>query len=158
MRIAMLVLTVALASCASRPVTPVADKSALPNADPAMLPAELASVHPGLYRAWQGDDPTAMRPYYADHAVIVTPTDRFTGWNDMQTRWLTPTLKSMSGFMAMPSSFTREGADIIERGRYSFSTTQKGTLQDVHGNYAQRWQLSPSGLWRVVSVNIVADD
>ena len=158
MRIAVLVLATALASCASRSDTPATNKSALPSADAATMPAELASVHAGLYRAWQGNDPLAMRPYYADHAVIVTPDDRFVGWNDMQTRWLTPTLKSMSSFMAMPASFTREGQDIVERGRYSFRTTQDNVVQDRHGSYAQRWQLSPSGLWRVVSVNIVADE
>jgi hypothetical protein len=159
MRIAVLVLTAALAvSCASRSDTPAAHKSALPNAAAANLPTELATLHPGLYRAWQGNDPTAMRPYYADHAVIITPSGRFTGWSDMHTRWLTPTLKSMSSFMAMPNTFTRDGNDIIERGRYSFRTTQNGVEQEVRGAYAQRWQLSPSGLWRIVSVNIVADE
>jgi ketosteroid isomerase-like protein len=157
MRIAVLVLAAALASCASSSDPSVANKSS-PSAEAANLPAELSSVHPGLYRAWQGSDPAAMRPYYADNAVIVTPTDRYTGWADMQTRWLTPTLKSMSGFMAMPNAFTREGDDIIERGRYSFRTTQNGVAQDVHGSYAQRWQLSPTGLWRVSSVTIVADE
>jgi ketosteroid isomerase-like protein len=87
----------------------------------------------------------------------VTSTDRYSGWNDMHARWLTPTLKGMSNFMAMPTNFTREGDDIIETGRYSFTMTQDGTSQNVTGRYAQRWQRQPNGNWRVATANIVSE-
>jgi ketosteroid isomerase-like protein len=157
---ALLLSAAAVLACTSRSDTISADKGALPSADArtsSALPAELGTAHPALYRAWQGNDPNAMRPYYVDHALIVTSTDRYSGWQDIHSRWLTPTLKGMSNFMAMPSSFRREGNDIVEQGRYSFRMTQDGKVQDSSGAYAQRWQRQSNGTWRVVSANILND-
>ena len=158
---ALLLAAAAVAGCTARSDTMPADSRTLPSAEATtadILPSELAVAHPALYRAWQGNDPMAMRPWYTDNALIVTSSDRYTGWNDMHTRWLTPTLKGMSNFMAMPASFTREGDDIVETGRYSFTMTQDGKVQEVRGRYAQRWQRQSNGNWRVVSANIVSDE
>jgi ketosteroid isomerase-like protein len=157
---ALLLSAAALASCSARSDSFTTNTQALPSGEArttATLPAELSVAHPALYRAWQGNDPLAMRPWYAENARIITSTAEYNGWEDMHTRWLTPTLKGMSDFLAMPSSFTREGNDIIEMGRYSFRMTQDGTVQQVRGAYAQRWQRQPNGNWRVVSANIVSE-
>ena len=155
---ALLLSAAALSSCAT-PSNSITTKAAA-SADArtaATLPGELSVAHPALYRAWQGKDPLAMRPWYVDNALIVTTTDIYRGWNDMLTRWLEPTLKGMSNFMAMPTSFTREGDDIIEVGRYSFTVTQDNVAQEVRGGYAQRWQRQPNGNWRVATANIVRE-
>lgn len=155
----LLTLGSALAACATNPQL-VGQKAAFPSADvraEASLPNEIATAHSGLMRAWQGKDPLAMRPYYMDNAVIVTSSDRYQGWQDMHARWLTPTLPGISNFMAWPTSFTRDGEDILETGRITFRMTQDARVQDVSGTYAHRWQRSPNGLWRVVSANIASD-
>lgn len=146
-----------LAACAAVPEPNSVKATPFANAAPqdaGMMPAELNVAHSGLYRAWQGDDALAMRPYYADDAVIVTPSDRYTGWQDIQTRWLVPTLKDITDFMAMPTSFTRNGDEIVEVGRYMFTMTRDGKSQDQRGTYSQRWKLQPSGMWRLTAVNI----
>jgi ketosteroid isomerase-like protein len=121
-----------------------------------VLPAELSTAHAGLLRAWQGKDPLAMRPYYADDAVVVTRTDRFEGWYELQTRWLTPTLQQLSGFMAMPTSFKRVGAVIHEQGRYSYRMVENGREQEFEGVYAQQWQQQQNGHWRVTAATVTA--
>ena len=154
-RSASLTTVLFLAGCATSQL-PLNQKSAPPGSETYGLPAELAVVHPALYRGWQGDDAAALRPYYADNAVIKTSTDSFEGWETIHSRWLTPTLNKISGFMATPTSFTREGDTIVERGWYHIALTEAGETQAARGTYEQRWQRSENGLWRVVSAHIGA--
>jgi ketosteroid isomerase-like protein len=117
-------------------------------------PPELAAAHPALIAAWRGTDPAAFRPYFADKAIVVTAEDQFTGWEDIQARWITPALPMMSSFALTGVAFAREGADIVETGRYSFQMTMEGESESVNGIYAQRWQRQPDGSWRVVTINV----
>jgi ketosteroid isomerase-like protein len=162
MRTAFLLLTAVITtSCAHRTDFPTSNTMAMPDDDAHVMvavPSELVATHPALLRAWQGEDPNALRPFYADNAIIVTPTERYAGWNDMNARWITPTLQVASNFMAMPSSFVREGNDIIENGRYHFSITKDGQVHAMKGRYAHRWQRQPDGTWRVVSANLVEEE
>lgn len=117
-----------------------------------VVPTELAAVHAAAIAAWHGTDAAALRPYYADNAVVVTGTERYTGWEDMHTRWLTPSIGNMRNLEIVPLSFTRDGADIIETGRYEFEMTVEGEAQEMAGTYSQRWQRGTDGTWRIVSV------
>ena len=117
-------------------------------------PAELTTAAPALLRAWQGDDISAFSPYYAENVVVVTPTDRYTGWADVRGRWITPGLPVISDFNLSNVNFSREGNDIIETGRYTYIATQDGRSERMRGSYAQRWQRQTDGSWRVVSVNV----
>lgn len=122
--------------------------------DYANAPSELATAAPALLRAWQGTDAAAFRPYYSDNVIVVTATDRYSGWNDVHSRWITPGLGALSNFRTSGVTFTREGSDIIETGRYSYRVTQEGRTQNMTGAFAQRWQRQTDGSWRVVSVNV----
>lgn len=153
-----LVFCSVILACTTNPEMKRAGSMTPAPGDAALLPSELSVAHPALYRAWQGTDPMAMRAYYTDNALIVTSTDRYSGWNDISTRWLTPRLKNMSAFMAMPQSFTREGDEIVETGRFTFTTTVDGKAQNVKGAYAQRWQRQANGMWRIVSANVVTEE
>ena len=156
---ALLVLSLLLAACATSN-EPNSKSSTLASAAPrdnGVLPTELNIAHPALYRAWQGKEPMAMRPYYADDAVVITPSGEFRGWNDLHTRWLTPTLPRMSNFMAMPANFIRNGEEIVESRRYTFTITDAGKAMEQRGHYSQRWSRQPNGMWRIVSANITAD-
>ena len=160
---ALLMLAASAASCAA-PISPVFpllnEKGAFPA--PAefrtTLPAELASVHPALFRAWQGDDAASLRPYFAPNAVITTSTGYYRGWEEIAARWLAPTLRMTSGFIAEPTSFTYEDGDIVERGRYATSLEENGRTVPARGAYAQRWQRDQDGRWRIVSANIFAPE
>ena len=146
-----------LAACAANPEPNSIKAATVTRAAPSdvgVMPAELNIAHSGLYRAWQGDDAMAMRPYYTDDAVVVATSGRYTGWQDIHTRWLVPTLKDISDFMAMPSSFTRNGDEIVEVGRYMFTITRDGKTEQQRGTYSQRWRLQPNHMWRLTSVNI----
>lgn len=118
------------------------------------VPTELNTQQPGLLRAWQGTSPDAIGNYYAPHAVVVLPSGRLTGWDQIRTQWITPALPTMSGFTATPTGFTREGNDIIETGRYSYVATVDGRRENRSGVFAHRWQRQPDGSWRVVSATI----
>ena len=121
--------------------------------DTARIPSELATAVPALQRAWQGDDVSVFQPLYAENVIVVTPTDRYTGWTDVRTRWLAG-LPAVTDFRSWDLTFTREGNDIIETGRYSFTLTQDGRPQAMRGSFAQRWQRGADGNWRVVSINV----
>jgi ketosteroid isomerase-like protein len=61
----------------------------------------------------------------------------------------------MTNYVVTPSSFTREGTDIIvESGNYTYRVTKEGEIKDVSGAYTYRWRQQPDGTWRLVSVNL----
>lgn len=122
--------------------------------DYANAPSELATAAPALLRAWQGTDAAAFRPYYTDNVVVVAPSGRYSGWNEVHTSWITPAMGAISNFRTSGVTFTREGNDIIETGRYSYRVTQEGNVQNMTGSFAQRWQRQADGTWRVVAVNV----
>jgi ketosteroid isomerase-like protein len=150
-----ILFALALSACASN--VQVADTTAVAPSPTVAVPTELATQNPGLLRAWQGTDPAALHAYYADNAVVVTPDGRFTGWNEIQTGWIAPFLPNMSNFVGTPTSFTRDGNDIIEYGRYSFRANMNGTMQNMRGGYSHRWQKQADGTWKIVGANITQD-
>lgn len=118
------------------------------------VPTELVTLHPGLIAAWQGTDAEGLRVYFTDDAVVVTPTGQFTGWEQIHTGWITPSLP-MSNYIVTPSSFTREGTDIIvESGSFTYRVTKEGDVKDKSGTYSYRWRQQPDGSWRLIAVNI----
>ena len=148
-KVAMLVAAAALVGCTARTNMSGTDMSAS-----AGVPTELSTAYPGLARGWVALNAEAIRPYYAENAVIVLPQTQFNGWNDMHTRWLAPNLSNMRNFSTSGVTFTREGNDIIETGRYSYSVLQGGSSEKRQGAFANRWQRQPDGSWRVVSATI----
>jgi hypothetical protein len=139
---------VILGACTAQTNMPGADVRAL------SLPTEISSPQAGLLRAWQGEDITVFQPYFADHAVIVTPDGRFTGWTEIRTRWIEPALPAMSNYVSTPTAITHEGNDIIETGTYSYTNTAGTAVRTVRGTYAHRWSQMPDGSWRIVSATI----
>ena len=125
-----------------------------PDPAPETIPSELSTVVPGLQRAWQGDDLSAYRPFYADNVVVEASGERYSGWNDVSTRWIQPALPAISEFRSTDLVFDRDGNDIIERGRYTFRLTTQGESQEVSGVFSQRWQRQADGTWKVVSVRV----
>jgi ketosteroid isomerase-like protein len=133
------------------------DVKAMPDAGreaTSLLPAELGTAHAGLLRAWQGKDPLALRPYYAEDAIVVTRSDRFQGWAALHAHWLTPLLPQLSGYMAMPNSFKRMGDVIHEQGRYSYFVVEAGREREVQGVYAHEWKQQDNGHWRIVAARV----
>lgn len=118
------------------------------------VPTELVTVHPGLITAWQGTDPEALRVYFTDDAIVLTPTGQFTGWEQIRTSYIRPALP-MTNYVVTPSTFTREGTDIIvESGNFTYRVTKEGDIKDMSGTYSYRWRLQPDGSWRLVSINL----
>ena len=147
----------ALAACARTDLGPV--PVAAPGPAPAVtaevtVPTEIATLHPGLLRAWQGTDVAVFQPYFADNAVVVTPDARYTGWTEIRTRWIEPSLPVMSAFVATPTAFTREGDVIVETGTYSFNMKQDAGVQAMRGTYSHRWSRMPVGSWKIISATI----
>lgn len=165
-----IVCALAMAACARTDLGPVpvsapgpapepaAEPTVAPAAAPAAaqvtLPTEIATVHPTLIRAWQGTDVAVFQPLFADSAVVVTPDARYTGWTEIRTGWIEPSLPGMSAFVATPTAFTREGDVIVETGTYSFNMKQDTGVQAMKGTYTQRWSRMPDGSWRITSVTI----
>ena len=125
-----------------------------PDPAPESVPAELRTAVPAVQRGWENGDVNALRPFYADNVVVEAAGERYSGWNDVRTRWLEPAFPVMSGFRSTDLVFDREGADIIERGRYSFTLTADGRMERASGAFAQRWQRQPDGSWKVVSLRV----
>lgn len=148
----------ALAACARTDLGPVGGPAPGPAPDAAvvevMVPTEIATVHPALLRAWQGTDVMVFQPYFAENAVVITPDKRYTGWNEIRTGWIEPSLPTMSAFVATPTAFTREGNDIIETGTYSFNMKQDTGVHEMKGTYTHRWSQQPDGSWRLISATI----
>jgi len=117
------------------------------------VPTELVTLHPGLITAWQGTDPGALRVYFSDEAVVVTPAGTFTGWEQIHTSWITPALP-LTSYVLTPSSFTREGDIIVESGNYLYRVTKEGDIEDMSGTYTYRWRQQPDGTWRLVAVDV----
>ena len=118
------------------------------------VPSELATLHPGFITAWQGTDPAALKVYFADDAMVMTPAGHFTGWTDIHTKWITPSLPNMSKYVLTPTTFTKDGNVIVERGQFAYVLTKDGQPQNITGMYMHRWQLQADGTWRLVSVQI----
>ena len=135
---------------------PSAIVKATPDAAAAVVtvPGELVTIHPQLVTAWQGTDPAALQVYFADNAMVMTPAGHFTGWADINTKWIAPILPDMSNFAMTPTAFTKEGNVIVETGKVAYVLTKGGQAQNVSGVYTQRWQLQPDNSWRLVSVEI----
>ena len=156
-RALMLGLAVAVAGCSRNPSPQEtqAQPAGLTSETAVVVPNELATVRPGYVAAWSGTDPMAFRTYISENAVVITPSDRFTGWNDIRTRWLAPTLTGMTNYMVTPTSFTREGNDIIESGHYTYRVTHAGGHTENRTTaYSYRWQRQPDGTWRIVGVSV----
>ena len=157
---ALLMLAGALAGCAVAPYPSFTEKSALP-APPVpevLMPAELVDVHGALLLAWHQGEAAALRPYYAENAVITTSTGYYRGWPEIESKWLTPTLAKIRDLTVEPTRFTEEDGDVVERGRLRFTVTQDGKTRVERRAYAQRWQRCEGGAWRIVSANITAPE
>jgi ketosteroid isomerase-like protein len=118
------------------------------------VPSELTTLHPGFVTAWQGTDPAALKVYFADDAMVMTPAGHFMGWTDIQTKWITPALPNMSKYVLTPTAFTKEGNVIVETGNLAYVLTKDGQPQNITGMYTHRWQLQSDGTWRLVSIQI----
>lgn len=153
----MLALAVVVGGCASSP-SPQEEIGVQPAGivtTEVAVPVELFTVRPAYIQAWSSTDPLAFNTYFSENAVVITPTERFTGLNDIRTRWIGPMLTGTSNFTIMPSSFTREGNDIIEGGRYSYRVTHEGGHTEVKNlGYSYRWQKQADGTWRIVGVSV----
>ena len=125
-----------------------------PDPEVHQTPPELTAAVPAMLRAWQGDDVNAFRALYADNVVVEAQGERYSGWNDVRTRWIEPALPAMSDFRSTDLVFERQGNDIIERGRYSFRITSDGGSETFAGAFAQRWQRQSDGTWKVVSLRV----
>ncbi|HEY0304198.1 MAG TPA: nuclear transport factor 2 family protein [Longimicrobiales bacterium] len=155
---ALLMLASAFAGCAVAPYPSFTEKGALP-APPVpevLMPADLVDDHGALLLAWHSGDPAALRSYYAENAVITTPTGYYRGWAEIESKWLTPTLKKISNLVVEPTRFTEEDGDIVERGWLRFTVMDNGKMRQERRAYAQRWQRCGGERWRVVSANITA--
>lgn len=153
---ALLMLASALAGCAAVPYQSFAEKSALP-APPvpeALMPADLVDDHGALLLAWHRGDAAALRPFYAENAVITTSTGYYRGWAEIESKWLRPTLAKISDLVVEPTRFTEEEGDLVERGWLRVTVTANGKAKQERRAYAQRWQRCGAGSWRVVSANI----
>jgi ketosteroid isomerase-like protein len=118
------------------------------------VPSELVTLHPGFVTAWQGTDPAALRVYFADDAMVMTPAGHFMGWTDINTKWIAPALPNMSKYVLTPTAFTKDGNVIVERGNLAYVLTKDGQPQNITGTYTHRWQLQSDGTWRLVSIQI----
>lgn len=118
-----------------------------------VVPSEISAQVAGLERGWLSGQPDAVRPYYSSRAVVVTSTDRYTGWEDIRTRWLAG-MSDISDMQITTTGISREGNDIIETGRYSFQLRTEDGPQRVNGVFAHRWQRESDGTWRVVSATV----
>ena len=118
------------------------------------VPGELVTLHPAFVTAWQGTDPAALQVYFADNAMVMTPAGHFTGWTDINAKWIAPVLPNMSKYVLTPTAFTKEGNVIVETGKLSYVLMKDGQPQNITGSYTHRWQLQPDGSWRLVSVQI----
>jgi hypothetical protein len=149
-----------LAGCAVTPYPTFTAKSSLP-APPvpeALMPTDLVDVHGALLLAWHSGDARALRPYFADHAVITTSTGYYRGWPEIESKWLTPTLGRIADLTVQPTRFTEEDGDLVERGWLRVMVTEDNKKKEERRAYAQRWRRSDSGTWRIVSANIAAPE
>jgi ketosteroid isomerase-like protein len=153
---ALLMLASVLAACAVAPYQSFTEKSAwpAPRAPDALMPADLVDVHGALLRAWHSGDPTALRPYYAENALMTTSDGYYRGWAAIESRWLAPTLKKITALTFEPTRFTDEDGDVVERGWLRVTIAENGNTKQERRAYAQRWHRRDGGAWRIVSANI----
>jgi hypothetical protein len=156
---ALLMLASALAGCAVAPYQSFTEKSALPApaVPEALMPAELVDAHGALLLAWHSGDPAALRSHFAEHAVLTTSAGYYRGWAEIESKWLTPTLKKVTNVAFAPTRFTEEDSCVVERGWLRVSVTENGSTKHERRAYAQRWHRGDSG-WKIVSVNITAPE
>ena len=145
-------LVAAAAACAPRVgVSP--QETASPDAPDTAVPAELVSVRPAYITAWSGSDPAALRVYFGDDAIVVTPSGTYTGWSDINTRWVVPMLPQH--YMMTPTHFTKTGDHtIVETGSYTYTMDHNGSPMAMKGSYSYKWKKQPDGSWRIASVDI----
>lgn len=151
MRSAILLLALAASACGA---STQLETQSMPAAAAVTVPGELATQNPGLLRAWQGKDPAALHPYIADYAIITTDSGTYKGWEEIQSKWVAPSLSMISDFNATPTAFTHDGNDIVEYGKYSLKMSMNGQTQNVMGGYSHRWRKMSDGSWKVISANI----
>lgn len=123
-------------------------------AEAVTIPTELSTLHPAFITVWQGHDPAGFETYFTPTTTLVTPLGTFTGWTDINSKFFTPLLPNINNYSATPIGFTRNGAMIVERGRYTYVLSNSGTTSNVNGNYVYNWMKMPDGTWRLMSVTI----
>ena len=159
-RVFSLLIIFAVTACSARPSPqedgtvpqPVADGAAVAVVD---VPAELVTVRPGFIAAWHGIDPARFQVYFTEDATVITPTRTFTGWNEIQSGWITTMVPGVTRYTSTPVTFTRESDDVIvETGDYGYRVTRDGTGMDISGQYTHRWVRQADGTWRLVAVTV----
>lgn len=147
-------LAVVFAACASYPEDRVVVTQPAAAVATVTIPTEIATIHPAYVTAWQGTDPAALRVYFGDDAVVVTPSGQYTGWSNIQTGWINTAMPTMKNYTLIPATFTRDGDVIVENGDFSYVMNHDGTAMTMKNGYTYRWKLQPDNTWRIVSVQI----
>ena len=139
-------------------VPPVTEAPVEAEADVTTAPTEIAAQSEGYAAAWNAEDPAAVAAFFTEDATATAGDSTYTGRDEIQQGWIAPALPGISDLTATESSYERQGDQIIESGRFSYTATaEDGSTQQATGTFTHVWVQDADGTWRISSVDVQSD-
>lgn len=139
-------------------VPPVTEAPIEADAGMTAAPTEIASQSEAYAAAWNAEDPATVAAFFTENATATAGDSTYTGRDEIQQGWIAPALGGISGMTATETSYERQGDQIIETGRFSYTATaEDGSTQQATGTFTHTWVQDADGTWRIASVDVQSD-
>lgn len=139
-------------------VAPVTEAPVEADADMTAAPPEIASQSDAYGAAWNGEDPAAVAAFFTEDATVTAGDSTYTGREEIQQGWVAPALPGITDLTATEATYERQGDQIIESGRFSYTATaEDGSTQQATGSFTHTWVQDTDGTWRIRAVEVQSD-
>ncbi|HSJ15994.1 MAG TPA: nuclear transport factor 2 family protein [Longimicrobiales bacterium] len=134
---------------------PAAQELGAPTEQP---PEDLIRIGDEYVAAWNGEDAAAVSAFFMEDAVVRVGDETYSGRQEIETRWVLPSLPAISDLEITETNTERRGDEWYRAGTYRHQVIEEGAEPfTATGRYLTIWARTPDGQWRIRTEEVTAD-
>jgi uncharacterized protein (TIGR02246 family) len=124
----------------------------------AQLPEDLQRRTEEYLRAWNGNDPAAVAPFFTEDAVAIVNDSTYAGRAEIQRGWLAPSVPVVSNLqLTQVDTQDERGDEVVVRGRHTYTARPpQEQEQQGAGSHEVVWT-RVGGNWQIRSTTVRDD-